>query len=160
MTAGYTVACKRVTEGVGIALNVLHSFGNLQASLCYTRWQHFSAAPKNQTESSSGTIAGEQCLRRRCESIGCDEGRFTFPEECCLQPLPLALQRSVLAPGVTEECRLRLVSKTQNDCFCLCRALWFFRATKEHDRTTTRRITDNGLRVKATLDNEYKRAIL
>ncbi|MBQ2932521.1 MAG: hypothetical protein IJE62_06760, partial [Clostridia bacterium] len=96
LTAGYTVACKRVTEGVGIALNVLHSFGNLQASLCYTRWQHFSAAPKNQTESSSGTIAGEQCLRRRCESIGCDEGRFTFPEECCLQPLPLVSQRSVL----------------------------------------------------------------
>ncbi|MBQ3243597.1 MAG: hypothetical protein IJB01_03230, partial [Bacteroidaceae bacterium] len=45
-----------------IALNVLHSFCNLQASLCYTRWQHFSAAPKNQTESSSGKAS----LTERC----------------------------------------------------------------------------------------------
>ena len=32
-------------------------------------------------------IACEQCLRRQCEkSIGCDEGRFTSPEECASAP--------------------------------------------------------------------------
>ena len=31
--------------------------------------------------------------------------------------------------------------------FLQCRALWFFHAMKEHDRTTTKRIQDNRLRV-------------
>ena len=40
-------------------------------------------------------IANEQCLRRRCGmSIGCDEGSFSFPEECALAPLGLCSQRS------------------------------------------------------------------
>ena len=33
------------------------------------------------------------------------------------------------------------------DDFSVCRALWFFHAMKEHDRTTTKRIQDNRLRV-------------
>ena len=39
------------------------------------------------------------------------------------------------------------MSKRLLRLFLQCRALWFFHAMKEHDRTTTKRIQDNRLRV-------------
>ena len=42
--------------------------------------------------------------------------------------------------------------------FLQCRALWFFHAMKEHDRTTTKRIYNNRLRVSCI--EEYKTAFV
>ena len=65
---------------------------------------------------SHSDIAGKQCLRRQCEkSIVCDEERFTFPEECCLQPL-LYLPKGVpsgfiVSDGGEEKQRRKIQSK-------------------------------------------------
>ncbi|MBQ3243830.1 MAG: hypothetical protein IJB01_04420, partial [Bacteroidaceae bacterium] len=69
LTAGYTVACKRVTEGVP---------------------QH----PKIKQKVQAAPL--------RASNV-CDEGNFSFPEECAL------------APSLTERCRLRLLNKKEVD---------------------------------------------
>ncbi|MBQ8571874.1 MAG: hypothetical protein IJ451_00230, partial [Ruminococcus sp.] len=57
--------------------------------------------------------------------------------------------------GLTEGCCRQLLSKEPADCSSLCRAVWYFCATKVHDRTTTRRINYNRLRVK-TKQERYR----
>ena len=56
---------------------------------------------------------------------------------------------------VTANRGMSLATREQKDVttdFALCRAFWYFWATKVHDRATTRRIKDNWLRVKRTLE--------
>jgi len=69
LTASYTIACKRVTEGVP---------------------QH----PKIKQKVQAAPL--------RASNV-CDEGNFSFPEECAL------------APSLTERCRLRLLNKKEVD---------------------------------------------
>ena len=69
LTAGYTVACKRVTEGIT---------------------QH----PKIKQKVQAAPLRA---------STVCDEGNFSFPEECAL------------APSLTERCRLRLLNQKGGD---------------------------------------------
>ena len=69
------------------------------------RTQCNSQHPTNSRKVWSGTIAGEQCLRRQCEiSIVCDDGSFSSPKKCALALSFSSPKECALAPGLAEGC--------------------------------------------------------
>ena len=68
--------------------------------LCYCKYSNKRARNTKFTWIFfKATTRKQRCLRRQCEkSIGCDEGRFTSPEECALAPRFISPKECGLPP--------------------------------------------------------------